>query len=187
MFYINSPLSQFEVSNLIGIFTPILDKLNFIPYNLALYSDIFENFSYLTKPEFWGSIMGYIVNNLFTGVFFEYHISCIIGAFIGAILLITIIILIGARTLESKPINEGIKTVINLGVCALTGIALANAGNSRDDDERRRKEEEEQRRREEEERRREEERRKREEEQERRKEEETKTENDKKGKGKGWW
>ena len=75
MFYINSPLSQFEVSNLIGIFTPILDQLNFIPYNLALYSDIFENFSYLTKPEFWGSIMGYIVNNLFIGVFFEDHIN----------------------------------------------------------------------------------------------------------------
>lgn len=38
MIFINSPLSQFEVTNLIGIFAPILGKINIILTNLALYT-----------------------------------------------------------------------------------------------------------------------------------------------------
>ena len=38
MFYINSPLSQFEVTNLIGIFTPIIGQINIDLTNLALYT-----------------------------------------------------------------------------------------------------------------------------------------------------
>ena len=38
MFYFNSPLSQFEVINLIGIFSPILGQINLILTNLALYT-----------------------------------------------------------------------------------------------------------------------------------------------------
>jgi len=38
MIYINSPLSQFEVTNLIGLFSPYLGNLNFILTNLALYT-----------------------------------------------------------------------------------------------------------------------------------------------------
>jgi hypothetical protein len=39
MIFINSPLSQFEVTNLIGIFAPILGKINIILTNLALYTN----------------------------------------------------------------------------------------------------------------------------------------------------
>jgi F-type H+-transporting ATPase subunit a len=38
MFLINSPLSQFEVTNLIGISAPILGHFNIILTNLALYA-----------------------------------------------------------------------------------------------------------------------------------------------------
>jgi F-type H+-transporting ATPase subunit a len=38
MFYINSPLSQFEVTNLIGINAPIFGHFNIILTNLALYA-----------------------------------------------------------------------------------------------------------------------------------------------------
>jgi F-type H+-transporting ATPase subunit a len=38
MFILNSPLSQFEVINLIGIFAPILGNMNIILTNLALYT-----------------------------------------------------------------------------------------------------------------------------------------------------
>ena len=38
MFFINSPLSQFEVTNLIGIFAPIFGQFNIILTNLALYT-----------------------------------------------------------------------------------------------------------------------------------------------------
>ena len=38
MFYINSPLSQFEVTNLIGIITPIIGQINIDLTNLALYT-----------------------------------------------------------------------------------------------------------------------------------------------------
>jgi hypothetical protein len=38
MFILNSPLSQFEVTNLIGIFAPILGQLNINLTNLALYT-----------------------------------------------------------------------------------------------------------------------------------------------------
>jgi F-type H+-transporting ATPase subunit a len=38
MFYINSPLSQFEVTNLIGFFTPIIGQINIDLTNLALYT-----------------------------------------------------------------------------------------------------------------------------------------------------
>ena len=38
MFYLNSPLSQFEVTNLIGIFSPIFGQINIILTNLALYT-----------------------------------------------------------------------------------------------------------------------------------------------------
>jgi F-type H+-transporting ATPase subunit a len=38
MYYINSPLSQFEVTNLIGINAPILGHFNIILTNLALYA-----------------------------------------------------------------------------------------------------------------------------------------------------
>ena len=37
MFYINSPLSQFEVINLIGINAPILGHYNIVLTNLVLY------------------------------------------------------------------------------------------------------------------------------------------------------
>jgi len=40
LIFINSPLSQFEVTNLIGIFAPILGKINIILINLALYIKI---------------------------------------------------------------------------------------------------------------------------------------------------
>jgi hypothetical protein len=44
MFYINSPLtvSSFNLTNLIGIFAPILGQFNIILTNLALYTDIFD-------------------------------------------------------------------------------------------------------------------------------------------------
>ena len=38
MFYISSPLNQFEVNNLCGFFAPILGKFNIILTNLALYT-----------------------------------------------------------------------------------------------------------------------------------------------------
>jgi F-type H+-transporting ATPase subunit a len=38
MFYLNSPLGQFEVTNLIGIISPILGQFNIILTNLALYT-----------------------------------------------------------------------------------------------------------------------------------------------------
>ena len=38
MFYINSPLSQFEVTNLIGINAPIFGHFNIVLTNLALYA-----------------------------------------------------------------------------------------------------------------------------------------------------
>jgi hypothetical protein len=38
MFIIKSPLSQFEVTNLIGVFAPIFGQLNIILTNLALYT-----------------------------------------------------------------------------------------------------------------------------------------------------
>ena len=38
MFFVQSPLSQFEVTNLIGIFAPIFGQLNIILTNLALYT-----------------------------------------------------------------------------------------------------------------------------------------------------
>ena len=38
MFFINSPLSQVEVTNLIGINAPIFGHFNLILTNLALYS-----------------------------------------------------------------------------------------------------------------------------------------------------
>ena len=56
-------------------------------------------------------------------VLFELNFYCMLGVIIGGILLVTVIIWIGSRILESKPINEGIKTVINIGVVALTGAA----------------------------------------------------------------
>jgi len=37
-FYIISPLSQFEVTNLIGIFAPIIGQFNIDLTNLALYT-----------------------------------------------------------------------------------------------------------------------------------------------------
>jgi F-type H+-transporting ATPase subunit a len=39
-FFINSPLDQFEVTNLIGINAPILDYINITITNLALYSSL---------------------------------------------------------------------------------------------------------------------------------------------------
>ena len=38
MFFVQSPLSQFEVTNLIGIFAPIFGQFNIILTNLALYT-----------------------------------------------------------------------------------------------------------------------------------------------------
>ena len=133
---------------------------------MALYSNIF-NFSHLfqfdefsldlsiiTKLEILDSFNSFILdaffNLLIIDALVELNIYGFLGAIIGGFLLITVILIIGPRVLESKPINEGIKTVINLGVAALTGIALANASNGRDDDERKRREEEEKKRREEE-------------------------------------
>jgi len=84
--------------------------------------------SVLNKLENMVAIVDNIFNKLFIDVLFELNNFCIIGV----ILLITVIILIGPGILAYKPINEGIKTVINLGVSALTGIALANAANGRD-------------------------------------------------------
>jgi len=45
LFYINSPLSQFEVTNLFGIFAPIIGQFNIILTNLALYTDTYLTFS----------------------------------------------------------------------------------------------------------------------------------------------
>jgi len=50
MFFINSPLSQFEVTNLIGIFAPIFGQFNIIYlFNEALYTYIFDLFGLLFK------------------------------------------------------------------------------------------------------------------------------------------
>jgi F-type H+-transporting ATPase subunit a len=38
MFYIISPLSQFEVTNLIGFFAPIIGQINIDLTNLTLYT-----------------------------------------------------------------------------------------------------------------------------------------------------
>jgi hypothetical protein len=50
MFFINSPLSQFEVTNLIGIFAPIFGQFNTIYWlNEAVYTYIFDLFGLLFK------------------------------------------------------------------------------------------------------------------------------------------
>ena len=52
MIFINSPLSQFEVTNLIEIFALIFSQINIIHYNLAVFTsyicDFFSFFSQLT-------------------------------------------------------------------------------------------------------------------------------------------
>jgi len=76
-------------------------------------------------------------------VLFELNFYCMLVSILGGLLLITVIIRRRPWILESKAINEEIKTVINLGIAALTGVASANASNGRDGEERPRQEEEE--------------------------------------------
>ena len=60
-------------------------------------------------------------------------------------IIITILVITGIIFTLSKPYQEGLKTVIQIGTCLVIGATLAQAGNSQDDDDRRKKEEEDKR------------------------------------------
>lgn len=150
--------------------------------SLVLFAEFHDYVSFIKKTlNIWG-FLDKTFNNFFIDAFFYLNNYCL---FISCLLLTLIIVII---ILASRPFNEGLKTVLRLGACAITGATLANAANGKDDDDERRRREAEERKREEErrraeERRIEEERKIKEEEQ----KQKLKQENDKKGKQKSWW
>jgi len=106
MIFINSPLSQFEVTNLIGIFSPILGKINIILTNLALYT--------------YSSIAGF---------YFSLDISFLVVIFIGILfcgiiqLVLTHIHYSGRKIIDAIVRNGG---TIGAGVVgAVTGLDSA--------------------------------------------------------------
>lgn len=108
-------------------------------FNLE-YSKNYDSF--IQKFENMDDIIHNLNNNLFFENLLDFNYNFLI---IG--LLVIPIFIIGIIILESKPFNEGIKTVVNIGTALVIGTTLAGTGNSRDrDEEERRKQQEEEER-----------------------------------------
>ena len=163
--------------NMQWYFFSLLDfQLDFYVFRLEKFNSFVSFTQQITNT---GDSLAKLNNNFLTNSLFDFNYSILIIC-----LLVIAILLI--KILASKPFNEGIKTVINIGTAMVLGATLAGAGNSRDRDEeerRKQKEEEERKQKEEEERKqKEEDERKQKEEDERKQKEE-----DEKNAKKSWW
>jgi hypothetical protein len=73
MFYLSSPLNQFEVTNLFGFFAPIIGQFNIILTSLAQYTDAFVSNG--CSQEFFPLVLITFFVVILTGVGYIFHYS----------------------------------------------------------------------------------------------------------------